>query len=75
MRGGINIKGGNKKVHYLLLDNYVLLSIVNMKLRDYFSSLEDLCENMGINRQKLEDKLAQVGYRYNKDTNQFISVI
>lgn len=75
MRGGINIKGGNKKVHYLLLDNYVLLSIVNMKLRDYYSSLEDLCENMGINRQKLEDKLAQVGYRYNKDTNQFISVI
>jgi len=62
-------------VHYLLLDNYVLLSIVNMKLRDYYSSLEDLCENMGINRQKLEDKLAQVGYRYNKDTNQFISVI
>ncbi|HHZ11665.1 MAG TPA: DUF4250 domain-containing protein [Acholeplasmataceae bacterium] len=46
-----------------------------MKLRDYYSSLEDLCENMGINRQKLEDKLAQVGYRYNKDTNQFISVI
>jgi len=75
LRGGINIKGGNKKVHYLLLDNYVLLSIVNMKLRDYYSSLEDLCENMGINRQKLEDKLAQVGYRYNKDTNQFISVI
>jgi GH18 family chitinase len=62
-------------VHYLLLDNYVLLSIVNMKLRDYYSSLEDLCENMGINRQKLEDKLAQVGYCYNKDTNQFISVI
>lgn len=62
-------------MHYLLLDNYVLLSIVNMKLRDYYSSLEDLCENMGINRQKLEDKLAQVGYRYNKDTNQFISVI
>ena len=75
MRGGIKIKGENKKVHYLLLDNYVLLSIVNMKLRDYYSSLEDLCENMGINRQKLEDKLAQVGYRYNKDTNQFISVI
>lgn len=62
-------------MHYLLLDNYVLLSIVNMKLRDYYSSLEDLCENMGINRQILEDKLAQVGYRYNKDTNQFISVI
>lgn len=62
-------------MHYLLLDNYVLLSIVNMKLRDYYSSLEDLCENMGINRQKLEDKLAQAGYRYNKDTNQFISVI
>jgi hypothetical protein len=62
-------------VRYLLLDSYVLLSIVNTKLRDFYSSLNDLCADMGINQIKLEEKLAGVGYRYSKEKNQFISII
>ncbi|HEY8395520.1 MAG TPA: DUF4250 domain-containing protein [Bacilli bacterium] len=58
-----------------MLDSYILLSIVNMKLRDYYPSLGVLCEEMGINRDKLEKKLASVGYKYNEDSNQFISFI
>ncbi|MGI6767809.1 MAG: DUF4250 domain-containing protein [Bacilli bacterium] len=62
-------------MHYLLMDSYILLSIVNTKLRDYYSSLGILCEEMGINRQKLENKLALVGYQYHEESNQFISTI
>jgi hypothetical protein len=62
-------------VHYLMMDSYVLLSIVNAKLRDYYPSLSVLCEEMGINRQKLEKKLASVGYQYHEEINQFISNI
>lgn len=62
-------------MRYLLLDIYVLLSIVNTKLRDFYSSLNDLCADMGINQIKLEEKLAGVGYRYSKEKNQFISII
>ena len=32
-------------------DPYMLLSVVNMKLRDRFSSLDSLCEDMNYNRR------------------------
>ena len=46
-------------MRYLLLDSYVLLSIVNTKLRDFYSSLNDLCADMGINQIKLEENLPE----------------
>ena len=35
-------------------DPYMLLSMVNMKLRDRFSSLDALCEDMDLNRKEIE---------------------
>jgi hypothetical protein len=58
----------------LSMDSYILLSIINMKLRDEFSCLEDLCSNYEIKPQELEDKLKVIEYIYNKDTNQFIGI-
>lgn len=52
-------------------DPYMLLSYVNMKLRDDYSSLDDLCNSLGIERTELESKLEAAGFTYNKDLNQF----
>jgi hypothetical protein len=52
-------------------DPVMLMSFINMKLRDFYPSLDILCEDMEIDRQELEDTLSSVGYEYNEDTNRF----
>ncbi len=53
-------------------DPVMLLSYVNLKLRDYYSSLDKLCDDLDIDRQQLEDKLAGIGYAYQQERNQFV---
>lgn len=53
-------------------DPVMLLSFVNLKLRDYYSDLEGLCEDLQLDRQELTDKLESIDYHYNPDKNQFI---
>lgn len=53
-------------------DPVILLSYVNTQLRDYYESLEALCSCRGLNKSKLVEKLAEIDYRYNEKTNQFI---
>lgn len=55
------------------MDSFILLSIINLKLRDYYSSLEILGEDLNINITELQEKLKECGYVYNKDNNQFIA--
>ena len=57
---------------YIPQDNYMLLSIINMKLRDSYSSLDSLCESEDISKEEIITKLKSIGYNYNKDLNQFI---
>lgn len=57
----------------LKLDTNILLSIINLKLRDFYDDLDHLCEDLNINKQQLEEKLLSIGYLYNKDSNQFKS--
>lgn len=52
-------------------DPVMLLSFVNMKLRDFYGSLDDFCEEMNADRQEIEDKLEGIGYRYNRERNRF----
>ncbi len=52
-------------------DPVMLLSYVNMKLRDYYGSLEELCEDLDLDRRELEDQLKGIGCRYDKERNQF----
>lgn len=49
----------------------MLYSAVNMKLRDSYSSLDELCKAEGINEEELIDKLKSVGFEYNESLNQF----
>jgi hypothetical protein len=55
----------------LNMDPYILLGIINMDLRDYYDSLEDLEEGQNIDIDVLKDKLDQIGYHYDQKTNQF----
>ena len=50
----------------------MLLSLVNTKLRDEFSSMEDLNKCYNFSPELIEDKLNEVNYFYNKEYNKFI---
>ena len=52
-------------------DPMMLFSAVNMLLRDNYSSLDELCDDMNVDRQALEAKLAAAGFEYNKEQNKF----
>lgn len=52
-------------------DPIMLMSVVNTKLRDQYSSLDALCDDMDVDKQKIIDKLASVGYKYDKELNKF----
>ncbi len=52
-------------------DPMILLSVVNMKLRDYYPSLDALCDDMDVSREALEEKLKMIDYEYNERKNQF----
>lgn len=53
-------------------DPVILLSAVNMKLRDFYPTLDALCEDLGENKDELIKKLASIDYEYDAPTNQFI---
>ena len=53
-------------------DPVMLLSFVNMKLRDFYPTLDALCDDAGITPEELKAKLISVDYVYDEGTNQFI---
>ena len=55
-------------------DPVMLLSFVNMKLRDNYNSLEELAEGLDISKDELDaivQKLNNINYTYNAERNQF----
>ena len=52
-------------------DPYILLSVVNTKLRDQYQSLEDLCEDLQADAGAVQEALAAIGYHYDPDGNRF----
>ena len=53
-------------------DPVILLGVVNTKLRDFYASLDEMCEDMQISRETLTEKLAAIEYEYDAGRNQFI---
>ena len=49
----------------------MLMSVINMKLRDFYPSLEALCEDMNLDRTDLEATLKAAGYEYDRENNKF----
>ncbi|OPJ64569.1 DUF4250 domain-containing protein [Clostridium oryzae] len=56
----------------LQMDAAILLSMVNMKLRDYYSSLDSYCDDANIDIDILINKLDTIGYIYDPELNKFI---
>ncbi len=49
----------------------MLASWVNMKLRDEYPSLDELCASLDVDRAWLVDRLAQCGMEYSEENNKF----
>lgn len=52
-------------------DPVMLYSAINMKLRDLYPTLDELCSDEGVEKEKLIEKLRAAGFEYNPDINQF----
>ncbi len=52
-------------------DPYMLMSVVNMKLRDQYSDLDDLCGSLGISKEELCARLHAAGFDYDPVNNRF----
>lgn len=53
-------------------DPVMLLSFLNLKLRDFYSSLDAFCEDTGEDKQAILDKMAGIDYHYDAAKNQFV---
>lgn len=53
-------------------DPAMLLSFVNLKLRDFYKSLDDLCEDLDVDKEEILQKLESIQYRYDEGRNQFV---
>lgn len=53
-------------------DPVMLLSFINLKLRDFYPSLDALCDDLDIDEKILRDRLAAIDYHYDAALNKFI---
>lgn len=53
-------------------DPVILLGVINTKLRDFYPSLESLCDDMQVDAGEIAQKLAMIDYTYDAKKNQFV---
>lgn len=53
-------------------DPVMLLSFINLKLRDFYGSLDALCEDLNVDKEEILQKLDGIHYRYDEERNQFV---
>lgn len=53
-------------------DPVMLLSFINLKLRDFYPSLEAFCEDTDTDMKTIIEKLEGIDYHYDESKNQFI---
>ena len=53
-------------------DPILWLSAVNTKLRDYYPSLDALCEDMQTDKEEIINVLKGINYEYDESRHQFI---
>ena len=53
-------------------DPVMLLSFVNLKLRDYYSGLDAMCDDLDVDKAQLVEKLAGIDYHYDAVQNKFV---
>ena len=52
-------------------DPMMLFSVINMKLRDDYSSLDALCDDMDVEKSSLIETLQAAGFEYSEQYNKF----
>lgn len=52
-------------------DPVMLLSFINMKLRDMYDSFDSLCDDLDLNKEEILEKLEKINYFYDETQNQF----
>ncbi len=53
-------------------DPAMLLSFVNLKLRDMYKSLDDMCDDLDISKESIIEKLSSIDYEYDSKQNRFV---
>lgn len=53
-------------------DPMLLLSVVNTKIRDYYHSLDALCDDMDVEKEQIVDTLKTIDYEYDENRQQFV---
>ncbi len=53
-------------------DPVMLLSVINLKLRDFYPSFEALCEDLDVDADEITKKLAVLDYHYDAAQNRFL---
>ncbi len=53
-------------------DPTMLLSFVNLKLRDFYRNLDALCEDLDVEKSVILGKLSEIKYHYDEERNQFV---
>ena len=55
-------------------DPDILLSFLNMKLRDAYSSVDELCEDMDLSQEDFSKLLADAGLEYFPEGGRFVKI-
>ncbi|APH16580.1 hypothetical protein NPD5_906 [Clostridium sporogenes] len=56
------------------MNPYILLSLVNTKLRDEFENLKDFCKTYDVKEDEVITKMKTIDYKYDSEINQFTSI-
>lgn len=65
-------RGRDTDMNNLPKDPVLLLSVVNTKLRDFYDSLDTLCEEMEVDKEELIETLKGIDYEYDESRHQFV---
>lgn len=72
-----NYRASTTDAHnFFIMDNLpkdpmMLFSFINMKLRDEYPSLDELCLSLDVEKDALCQKLAEAGFEYSQEHNKF----
>ena len=53
-------------------DPMMLMSFINMKLRDFYPTLDALCDDMNVEKEEIVNTLKTIDYEYDENRHQFV---
>ncbi len=53
-------------------DPAMLLSYINTQLRDFYPSMDELCQALGVDKSEIDEKLALIDYEYDPTANRYV---